>query len=107
MSNEHNSWFFVHANCLNLDVMHFAQTPTFGKHNYSRMTKDSKRYIAIKEGDTLANLCEQEYGNANLFLAVAQYNHLDHYTDLTPGSKLYFPPLIELPDVSPKNSSDT
>lgn len=71
------------------------------------MTKESKRYIVVKEGDTLPNLCEQEYGNADLYTRVAQYNHLNHYRDLKPGIEICFPPLAQLPHVSSESSANT
>lgn len=63
------------------------------------MTQGSKLYITVKEGDTLPNLCEQEYGNADLYSAVAQYNKLNHFRNLKPGLEICFPPVTDLPRV--------
>ncbi|MBD2325976.1 hypothetical protein [Alkalinema sp. FACHB-956] len=47
----------------------------------------------IKAGDNLPDLCYQIYGDPSYYLEVAQANELENFRQLTPGSKLFFPPL--------------
>lgn len=47
----------------------------------------------IKAGDTLPAMCYQIYGEPGYYLEVARANRLDNFRNLTPGSKLFFPPL--------------
>lgn len=50
----------------------------------------------IKAGDTLPALCQQIYGDAQLYRQVAHANQLLHFRDLQPGQRLQFPPLERL-----------
>lgn len=47
----------------------------------------------VKAGDTLPGLCYQIYGDPNYYLEVARANQIDNFRYLTPGSKIFFPPL--------------
>ena len=47
----------------------------------------------IKAGETLPLLCDQIYGDPERYLEVARANRLDHFRRLTPGVKIFFPPL--------------
>jgi hypothetical protein len=47
----------------------------------------------VKAGDTLPNLCYEIYGDPNYYLEVARANQITNFRNLTPGSKLFFPPL--------------
>lgn len=47
----------------------------------------------VKAGDNLPTLCREIYGNPNRYLAVARANQLNNFRQLTPGMKLFFPPL--------------
>jgi hypothetical protein len=47
----------------------------------------------VKAGDTLPSLCDRIYGDPNYYLEVARANRIDNFRNLTPGSKLFFPPL--------------
>lgn len=47
----------------------------------------------VKAGDNLPTLCHEIYGNPNYYLAVARANQLNNFRQLTPGMKLWFPPL--------------
>jgi nucleoid-associated protein YgaU len=47
----------------------------------------------IKAGDTLPALCYEIYGDPTYYLEVAQANRIDDFRNLTPGSKIFFPPL--------------
>ncbi|WP_083629478.1 CIS tube protein [Tenacibaculum agarivorans] len=54
---------------------------------------DLTHYIEIKEGDTLPLICYQIYGDSNYYTEVAAYNNILNFRDLSPGTKLYLPPL--------------
>jgi Contractile injection system tube protein len=47
----------------------------------------------IKAGDNLPALCFQIYGDPGYYLHVARANHIDHFRDLIPGTRVFFPPL--------------
>ncbi len=47
----------------------------------------------VKAGDDLPSLCNQIYGDPRLYLQVARANGIDDFRNLTPGTKLRFPPL--------------
>lgn len=47
----------------------------------------------VVQGDTLTGLCKDIYGDASHYLMVAQFNKLDHFRNLHPGTQLQFPPL--------------
>ncbi len=47
----------------------------------------------VAAGDTLPGLCTQIYGSPAYYLEVARANRLDHFRNLAPGTKLFFPPL--------------
>lgn len=48
----------------------------------------------IRDGDTLPKLCNEIYHDPSYYIQVAQANELAHFTNLVPGQKIYFPPLI-------------
>lgn len=54
---------------------------------------DLTHIYTVKAGDTLPLICQQIYGSPNHYLGVAKANALDNFRDLTPGDKIYFPPL--------------
>jgi hypothetical protein len=47
----------------------------------------------IRAGDTLPALCYEIYGDPAYYLEVARANRIDHFRNLTPGTKVFFPPL--------------
>ncbi len=47
----------------------------------------------VKAGDTLPLMCFRIYGNTSYYLDVARANGLDNFRKLTPGEKIFFPPL--------------
>ncbi len=47
----------------------------------------------VKAGDTLPGLCDRIYGDADYYLEVARVNQIDDFRHLTPGRKIFFPPL--------------
>lgn len=47
----------------------------------------------VKDGDTLMGLTTRIYGDVRYYLAVAEFNGLDHFQTLKPGTRLVFPPI--------------
>jgi nucleoid-associated protein YgaU len=47
----------------------------------------------FKAGDNLPRLCQEIYGNPQLYLKVAQANGLDDFRNLAPGTAVLFPRL--------------
>lgn len=47
----------------------------------------------VKEGDTLPLMTYQIYGDSVYYLEVARVNNLTNFRSLTPGDKIYFPPI--------------
>lgn len=46
----------------------------------------------VKSGDTLPLLCQEIYGETAPYLRVAEFNGLDDFRRLKPGSEILFPP---------------
>ncbi len=59
----------------------------------NRSSPDLTHAIEVKAGDTLPLLCETVYNDSAYYLAVAEANGLDHFRNIRPGQKLFFPPL--------------
>jgi nucleoid-associated protein YgaU len=49
----------------------------------------------VKAGDTLPGLCQEIYGDPGYYEEVARANELSTVMKLTPGTKLFFPPIEE------------
>jgi len=49
----------------------------------------------VKEGDTLPLMTHRIYGDSKYYLEVAKVNNLSNFRSLTPGTKLFFPPLAK------------
>lgn len=49
----------------------------------------------VVAGDSLPLLCKKIYNDQTAYLQVAQYNKLNKFRDLEPGSKLFFPPIAK------------
>jgi hypothetical protein len=47
----------------------------------------------VKAGDTLPTLCNEIYGDPGRYFEVARANQLDNFRNLTPGTRIFFPPL--------------
>jgi len=58
-----------------------------------RSSPDLTHVVEVKSGDTLPLLCNRIYSDCSYYLAVAEVNGIDHFRDIKPGQKLYFPPL--------------
>lgn len=48
----------------------------------------------VKNGDTLPLLSKEIYGSACHYLWLAEQNQLDDFRNLSPGQRLFFPPLV-------------
>lgn len=55
---------------------------------------DLTRQHIVQAGETLPLLCQKMYENPSYYLQVAEANNLPHFTNLEPGQKIYFPPLV-------------
>jgi hypothetical protein len=47
----------------------------------------------VKGGDTLPGMCYKIYGDPAYYLSVASANGIDNFRNLTPGQRIFFPPL--------------
>ncbi len=59
----------------------------------NKQSPDLTHQRIVKEGDTLPLLTHQIYGDPKYYLEVAKVNQLTNFRILTPGTKLYFPPI--------------
>ncbi|MEM0997098.1 MAG: hypothetical protein AAGN35_08465 [Bacteroidota bacterium] len=74
----------------------------FKEYSYEDLTKakenkqspDITHQRTVRQGDTLPLMCQRIYGDSRLYLEVARANDLTDFRDLTPGSQLFFPPLV-------------
>lgn len=48
----------------------------------------------VKSGDTLPLLSKAIYGSSSHYIWIARQNQLDDFRNLTPGQRLFFPPLV-------------
>ena len=56
---------------------------------------DLTHQVIFKVGDSLPNLCYQIYKNANYYIDVANFNKIINFREISPGTKLLFPPLAK------------
>ena len=59
----------------------------------NKSSPDLTHIRIVKAGDTLPLLTKEIYGKESYYMEVARFNNLKSLRQLTPGSKLYFPPL--------------
>ncbi|MCA9680866.1 MAG: hypothetical protein KC457_01620 [Myxococcales bacterium] len=60
----------------------------------SRLSSPDLTHVrVVKAGDTLPLLCAEIYGSSQHYLRVAEFNGLDDFRALVPGTELSFPPL--------------
>ncbi|WP_020570406.1 CIS tube protein [Neolewinella persica] len=57
------------------------------------LSPDLTHRRVVRAGDTLANLCQEVYGNLVHLQAVARHNELNSYRSLPVGRTLSFPPI--------------
>jgi len=58
-----------------------------------RQSSDLTHHYVVQAGDTLPQLCYRIYGNSQYYIQVARRNNLPSLAELTPGTRLRFPPL--------------
>lgn len=55
---------------------------------------DISRIITFNAGDSIAAFCNEIYGDASYSSDVAQFNNLQTFRNVEPGTKIMFPPLV-------------
>lgn len=63
------------------------------KKKYSKNSPDVSRLVVLKEGQTLAALCYEIYGNSLLVDRVARFNNLNGFRNIPAGTEILFPAL--------------
>lgn len=63
------------------------------KKHFSKRSPDVSRLVTLKEGQTLASLCYEIYGDALLVGQVARFNNLNGYRCIPAGTQLLMPML--------------
>ena len=63
------------------------------KKHFSKRSPDVSRLVTLKEGQTLAALCYEIYGDALLVGQVARFNNLNGYRNIPAGTELLLPML--------------
>ncbi len=59
-----------------------------------RKSPDLSRIITLKAGESILSWCNEIYGDASYCQEIAEYNKLDSFRNVKPGTLLMFPPLI-------------
>lgn len=59
----------------------------------NKTSPDLSHLVEVKAGDSLPLLCYRIYKDSAYYLEVARVNGITNFRDITPGSKLHFPPL--------------
>ncbi|NBW36761.1 MAG: hypothetical protein EBR30_17405 [Cytophagia bacterium] len=70
------------------------QTPAQIAANSNNQSPDMTHEVMVRAGDNLPAMAYAVYGNNSHYLKVAEYNKLDNFRQLVPGTKILFPPLI-------------
>lgn len=60
-----------------------------------KSSPDLTHLVEVKDGDTLPLMCNRVYNDCSYYREVAEINELDDFRHLTPGTFLYFPPLVD------------
>lgn len=63
------------------------------KKHFSKRSPDVSRLVTLKEGQTLAAICYEIYGDALLVGQVARFNNLNGYRSVPAGTQLLMPML--------------
>lgn len=63
------------------------------KKHFSKRSPDVSRLVTLKEGQTLAALCDEIYDDPLLVGEVARFNNLNGYRSIPAGTKLLMPML--------------
>lgn len=62
----------------------------------NRQSPDLNKRRTVIEGESLPLISQEAYGSSSYYLLLAQYNRLNHFRNLIPGSEISLPPLEEL-----------
>ncbi len=65
----------------------------FDKDVTQKNSPDLSRVITFRAGDTIAQYCDEIYGDASYCADIARYNRLGNFRNVEPGTKIMFPPL--------------
>lgn len=60
-----------------------------------KSSPDLTHLVEVKDGDTLPSMCNRVYKDCSYYREIAEINGLDDFRHLTPGTFLYFPPLVD------------
>ena len=60
----------------------------------AKRSPDLTHQHTVQAGETLPLLCQKFYKDPTYYVQVAEANNLPHFTNLEPGQKIYFPPLV-------------
>lgn len=63
------------------------------KKHFSKHSPDVSRLVTLREGQTLASLCNEIYGDALLVGQVARFNNLSGYRNIPAGTEILMPML--------------
>lgn len=77
---------------LKITLTGYCSTEEEKKRN-AKNSPDVSRIIILREGQTLAALCNEIYGNSLLVDKVARFNNLNGFRDVPAGTKILFPAL--------------
>lgn len=58
-----------------------------------KSSPDLSHSVEVRTGDTLPLLCYRIYKDSSYYIKVARANGLDSFSRLTPGTRIWFPPL--------------
>lgn len=64
------------------------------KKTFDKKSPDVTHQRILKAGETLPMLCHEIYGNPKLYVDVARANRICNFREISPGSKIVFPPLV-------------
>lgn len=76
---------------VNLSFRTYTSSTEFAKLE-AREEAEKGQVVETKNGDTLANLCQEIYGDSKYYLEVAKFNNLSSISNIKPGTVLRFPP---------------
>jgi nucleoid-associated protein YgaU len=57
---------------------------------------DVTHIFTFKEGDSLTSMCQEIYDDVGYYVQIAKMNGLTNFREIPIGTKLFFPPLINL-----------
>jgi hypothetical protein len=61
-----------------------------------KQSPDMTHVITLKAGESIAEWCHQIYDDASYCVDVAQYNQLQYFRNIAPGTEILFPPLVRM-----------